>query len=208
VPFSGVIPTLNIPAPLSSLGAQAIGVAISPLLGRKISNSIGIPNQSSFDLQNLPSSLASSIPDYDLGGFEGVLNSFVGSTVSGLFGQGSSGSGNSGIQYPGAGDEPEAQYGGSVYNTSTPVVFSINRAEAKAKSEGMGDLLSGGGNPAGIFNGEIPNYAQTFASTKPLVNVAGNYGSSGSLLIQGSTQKGAMDYSKSFSTPAQSYYGG
>ena len=194
---------MNVPAPLSSIGSQVLGVGLSPILGANLSTAVGIPNQSSFNFEELPSTLASEIPDYDLGNFNEVLDPYVDQAieaVSGIFGSAGVGgpgpAGNSQLAYPGAGEEPEAEYGGSVYNTSTPVVFSLNRAEAAAKSEGMASLFGGGDSLVPPLT-DIPDYSSAFAGNTPNVNVTSAYGTTGSFAAQGAAKLGAQDYSSS-----------
>ncbi|ATW62816.1 hypothetical protein SCBWM1_gp132 [Synechococcus phage S-CBWM1] len=191
--FSGIIPTVNVPAPLSGLGNQVLEVAVSPILGSQISNAVGIPEQDSFNLDSLPSSLMAAIPEYDLGGFEGLANGVLGQAVGSLF-PGEGGGAESQRAYPGAGAEPEAQYGGFVYNSSTPVVFSINRAQAQAMLEGKQALGTQG---ATIPYGEIPSYAsQTIGPESLFVQMDQIPGSVGSLASTGAAMKGYSDHFK------------
>ena len=195
--FSGIIPTLNVPAPLSGIGSQVLGVALSPLLGATITSTLGLSNQANLSAEQLYPTLAAAIPDYDLGGFESTINSLAGQFIQGALGI-PGGAGNSTLGYPGKGEEPEAEYGGFVYNSSTPVVFSLNRAEAAAKSEGMSSLFGGGESFVPTLK-DIPDYSSAFSSNAPGVNITSNYGTTGSFSALGAAKLGAQDYSSSFS---------
>jgi hypothetical protein len=130
----------------------------------------------------------------DLGPFQGLLQSFVG------FNSGQNGSPgflfppgpaqSSGLQYPGAGNEPEAQYGGYVYNTSVPVVFSINRAQAQAKTEGVWGMM---GESTRINWNELPEFNSAwYKNTGITATLPQDVGSVNSFSAAGATKLGSM----------------
>lgn len=144
--FSGNLDLSSYASQLIQPGTSYFGNS-GGVLGSQLQAGINLAS-GNLDYSSAASLFGALTSSVDLGPFSGFLTTF-----GGLFSgqgpqQGSPGFlfppaqiNGSGLQYPGAGDEPEAQYGGYVYNTRAPVVFSITRAQAKAKTESVWDMM-------------------------------------------------------------------
>jgi hypothetical protein len=126
-------------------GTQLFGIPLSGSVAAQFSSLTGgTPGQrdSNSGWASVFGDITSSM---DLGPFQSLLQSSSSSLFGGPTLFPASRNPGPGLQYPGAGDEPEAQYGGFVYNTKAPVVFSITKAQSQAKTDGMWDMMAAKG---------------------------------------------------------------
>ena len=137
---------------------------------------------------------------FNLGNPAGALASPAGGALASP-----AGGGSTGLAYPGAGDEPQAQYGGYVYNTSTPVVFSITRAEAASMTEGLAALAATSPENFKIDGNETPGFIFGANPFDSKVLSEFNLGGPGSLAVSGVAKQALNDFNGQNFNPSANY---
>jgi len=188
---------------LNNVVGGAVNVALSPVLSKQWLNTLGFSSLAPENLlgaivtpglldlgnQAITQTLTNSLLNSGAFGpgsslVQGIISPAIGNLSQGLLGSLLPNyQSNPNKYFPGAGDEPDADYGGSVYNlgqNGPDVVFSIKPAVMGSKSEVVNQINGNG--PGGV--------PPTVSSNLSLPSSSGKLGTPKS------------DYSKSFQTAA------